>query len=234
MTRTLRAIATIIVAALAIPLAAGAGAELSDGDQVITLTLIRHGESAGNASGLIDTSVPGPDLTELGEAQALMIANRLSHHAYDGVFASSMVRTQQTAEPMGTALSEPVHVLPGLREIEAGAFEGTPEGASDSGYVHTIVDWANGERAARIPGSLSGDEFDARFDAAVEEIYRSGDRNPVAFSHGGAVMAWTLMNVSNSDPALLRQSLPNTGYVVLTGNPNQGWRLTEWNGTPVS
>ena len=29
----------------------------------IILTLIRHGESAANATGFIDTTVPGPDIT---------------------------------------------------------------------------------------------------------------------------------------------------------------------------
>lgn len=36
----------------------------------ITVTFVRHGESEGNLSGFIDTSVPGPSLTPKGEQQA--------------------------------------------------------------------------------------------------------------------------------------------------------------------
>ena len=34
--------------------------------ELMRVTFVRHGESAGNASGLIDTSTPGPVLTQLG------------------------------------------------------------------------------------------------------------------------------------------------------------------------
>jgi broad specificity phosphatase PhoE len=46
---------------------------------------------------------------------------------YDGIYASTMVRTQETAVPLSRALGEPVTVLPGLREVEAGQNEGKPE-----------------------------------------------------------------------------------------------------------
>ena len=68
--------------------------------RTITLTFIRHGESQGNADGVIDTSIPGPSLTATGEQQAAALANRLEGNRYDGIYASQMVRTQQTAAPM--------------------------------------------------------------------------------------------------------------------------------------
>ncbi|MGV0802076.1 histidine phosphatase family protein, partial [Mycolicibacterium elephantis] len=36
----------------------------------MTLTFVRHGQSQANADARIDTSVPGPGLTQLGEEQA--------------------------------------------------------------------------------------------------------------------------------------------------------------------
>jgi len=38
--------------------------------EAMTLTFVRHGESEANAAGVIDTSVPGPHLTDLGRQQA--------------------------------------------------------------------------------------------------------------------------------------------------------------------
>jgi broad specificity phosphatase PhoE len=80
---------------------------------------------------------------------------------------------------------------------------------------------------------VNGNEFDARFDDAVQHIYVSGEQNPVAFSHSGAIMFWVLMNVRNADPSLLTtKPLPNVGRVVITGNPSDGWTLTEWDAAP--
>ena len=120
-----------------------------------------------------------------------------------------------------------------LREIEAGQFEGAPEATIAQTYFAAPTRWLQGDRSARIPGSVDGNEFDARFDEAVQRIYDSGQQNPVAFSHSAAIMFWVLMNVRNPDPSLVKtKSLPNVGHVVLTGNPSDGWTLTEWDADP--
>ncbi len=41
--------------------------------------------------------------------------------------------------------------------------------------------WLQGDRSARIPGSVDGNEFDARFSEAVQRIYDSGEQNPSRF-----------------------------------------------------
>lgn len=222
------AVATAVLAGLGVTPTAVAG-----GYRTITLTFIRHAQSAGNASGLIDTSTPGPPITELGRGQAVASAQKLAGNDYDGIFASTMIRTQQTAQPMADALHEPVAVLPGLRELEAGVYEGRPEASAADTYFGAPQQWLQGNRAARIPGSVDGNEFDSRFDQAVQQIYDTGDDKPVAYSHGGAIMLWVSMNVGNPDPQLLRSHpLDNTGYVVVQGNPTDGWRLIDWDGVP--
>lgn len=225
-TRT--AVMLVIALTLSIGAAPVALAQLRD----ITLTLVRHAQSAGNASGLIDTSTPGPVLTELGvhEAESVAGALRGKGQTYDAIFASTMVRTQQTAQPMAAALHEPVVVLPGLREIEAGNYEGLPEAEAGTTYFHAPLQWLRGDRAARIPGSIDGNEFDARYDEAVETMYRDtvGDPDPnvLAYSHGAAIMMWVAMNVRGVDTATLATTpLQNTGYFVIRGNPADGWDL---------
>lgn len=229
-----RRLLSVLLVAVVVAVA-GAPVAVAAGVPVITLTLVRHAQSEGNASGLIDSSTPGPDITELGRQEALLSAEQLSPNHYDGIYASTMVRTQQTAEPMAQRLGEPVTVLPGLREIEAGRYEGQPEADAASTYFAAPQQWLRGDRSQRIPGSVDGNEFDARFDQAVQQIYDSGDVNPVAYSHAGSIMLWVMMNVANPDPALLMQHpLPNTGHVVVKGNPAQGWVLADWDGIPVA
>ncbi|MCK0176138.1 MULTISPECIES: histidine phosphatase family protein [Mycobacteriaceae] len=204
------------------------------GPPTLTLTFVRHAQSEGNASGRIDTSTPGPGLTPLGTAQAAEVATALDGLEIDGIYASTMVRTQQTADPLALRRAEPVVVLPGLREVEAGQAEGQPEAAA-AGYFTAPMQWLRGDRTARIPGSISGDEFDARFDAAVQTIADSGDRDAVVFSHGAAIMLWVTMNVANPQPNLLvEHPLDNTDRVVVVGSPERGWQLLEWDGIAVA
>ena len=225
----LRRFVAVVVAVLA----AGCASAHAAGPRTITLTLVRHAQSAANASGLIDTTTPGPEITPRGWCQATLAAAQLAPNHYDGIFASTMIRTQETATPTAQALGEPVTVLSGLREIEAGQYEGTSEADIPHTYFVAPKRWLQGDRSARIPGSVDGNEFNARYDEAVQQIYDSGEQNPVAFSHSAAIMFWVLMNVRNADPSLLTtKSLTNVGRVVITGNPSDGWTLSEWDADP--
>ncbi|OBG36994.1 histidine phosphatase family protein [Mycolicibacter heraklionensis] len=197
----------------------------------ITLTLVRHAESEANAAGILDTSVPGPGLTEKGRVQAQEIADQLSRGHHDGVYASSMVRTQQTAAPLARELGRQVQILPGLREISAGWFGDKPRDVANSAYWLAPQAWLHGDRTAAIPGSIDGNQFNDEFSAAIQQIYDSGDTNPVAFAHGASIATWTLMNVKNPrDELLIDHPLPNLGKVVITGNPATGWKLLDWDG----
>ena len=141
---------TLISSALLIGAAIPAAAEL------MRVTFVRHAQSAGNASGLIDTSTPGPTLTQNGEDQARAVVGALGVNNYDGVYASTMQRTQLTATPLSQYLHLPIRVLPGVQEIEAGVFEGTPESEAANGYGRFPLAWAlQGNRDLRIPGSIN-------------------------------------------------------------------------------
>lgn len=226
---SVRGIAGALLIACAVLTAPTAAAEPD-----ISVTLVRHAQSTGNTSGRIDTTTPGPSITPLGAAQAAAVTELLrgKGDVFDGIYASTMIRTQQTAQPMAAALGEPPTILPGLREIEAGAYEGEPEIAAAATYFQAPMRWLRGDRTARIPGSIDGNEFDSRFDQAMQAIYDSGDRNAVAYSHGAAIMTWVAMNVRGVDPAAIAsEPLRNTGYFVVRGNPVDGWTLvTEHNG----
>ncbi len=202
--------------------------------QSITLTWVRHAQSTANAAGIIDTTVPGPGLTALGESQAQAIAEALTVNAYDGIFVSDMVRTQLTAAPLAADLGITPVVLPGLQEINAGIFEGRGGLLAGIGYAVAPASWVLGGRFVPVLGGENGNRFQARVEHAVAQIYATGDSNPIAFSHGATIMAWTLMNVDNPDLLLaLTHPLGNTAVVEVTGNPEDGWTLHSWDGVAV-
>ncbi len=197
----------------------------------ITLTFIRHAESAANAASMCNTDIPGPSLTEQGQGQAEQLAHQLSRNNFDAVYASDMVRTQETAAPLAHALGKRVEILPGLREIDAGKYNNTPAKDADNTYLVAPMDWLNGDRKDAIPGSISGNDFNDQFTAAVQKIYDSGATKPVAFSHKESIMFWTLMNVKNpKDSLATSHPLSNVARVVITGSPAMGWTLVDWDG----
>lgn len=212
-------------------LLASCGSSTSAGQRTITLTFIRHAESEANAADVASTVVPGPPLTAAGQEQAAALANKLADNKYDGIYASQMTRTQQTAAPMSKALNEQVTVLPGLNEISAGWFEDVPISDTSGTFLLGPQAWLKGDRRFGIPGSVNGNQFNGAFSAAVQKIYDSGENKPVAFSSGLAIMMWTLLNSRNGKNSLLTDHpLPNTAQVVLSGNPDTGWNLVSWDG----
>ncbi|MGC2654709.1 MAG: histidine phosphatase family protein [Mycobacterium sp.] len=218
-------------------------------DESITLDFVRHGESGDMA--VINTLVPGPSLTELGRGQASDVATALQYSGIDEIYASTMIRSQETAAPLAELLGLPVHDLPGLNEIDAGIFEGAPVDVGNiplggALYLLAPVLWTLGLDFVPEPGSsdFDGMEFEDRVNGAVQTIYdttvTNGDSTDAVFSHEGTIAIWTLMNVNNPDFQVVLEELlqtgdllPYTGTVEVQGDPADGWTLVDWDGQPV-
>ena len=197
------------------------------------LLLIRHGQTIDNVNGDLGTVVPGPALTELGEQQAAAIPGALSDEKIEAIYASTMQRTSLTALPLADATGLRVEILDGLQEISAGIYEGKSDKDSVRGYMGTIISWWQ-DSTARVPGGESGDEFFARFTAAIARAAAAHDGTVAVFSHGAAIRTWASAISKNIDEAFSRvHELPNTAMIVLEGSPADGWTATRWNGEPV-
>jgi hypothetical protein len=220
-------------------------------DGSIVLDFVRHGESGDMT--VVNTLVPGPDLTDTGEQQADDLVKVLSGNDIDEIYASAMIRSQETATPLAEALNLPIQVLPGLNEIDAGIFEGIPVNVGDlplggALYLLAPLAWTLGLDFVPQLGSTvdpNGIAFDESFSGAVQSIYDgsigsdAGNITDAVFSHEGAIAIWTLMNVNNPDFSLVLQEflntgelLPYTGQVVVDGSPGD-WTLVSWDGTAV-
>ena len=233
----------------------------------MTVTFIRHAESQGNASGYIDTSTPGPHLTNdqvnqnggaTGVEQALAFADAVCPStpcsAFDAIYASTMIRTQETAAPLAERLDLPVTVLgaydparpqrnSGVQEIDAGIFEGLPEGEGIGriGYILAPLAWTLGLQFVPIPGGETGLEFNERVLNALADVESNttdtngnGEQEAAVVSHGATMMMWTMMNVDNPDLMLIvEHQLDNTDTVVVEKNADGSWTLKEWAGQPV-
>ena len=197
------------------------------------LLLIRHGQTPANVRGELGTAHPGPGLTELGTRQAAMIPAALRNEPIDGIFASTLIRTQLTAEPLATDRRLDIQVMGGLHEIEAGSLEGRTERASVHSYLETVFAWGLGDLDKAMPGGPDGHSFFARFDSDIDTIASQAE-TAVVFSHGAAIRVWTAARALNVPPSFAGvNELDNTGVVELVGSPADGWMLASWAGVPV-
>ncbi|MFD7433820.1 histidine phosphatase family protein [Streptomyces sp. NPDC059861] len=200
------------------------------------LLLVRHGQTPSNVAYLLDTAVPGPGLTELGERQAAALPAALADEAVEAVYASTLVRTQLTAAPLAAARGLDVLVRDGIREVFAGDLEMLPGGSRrGEEYMRTVFAWADGDTGLRMPGGESGAETLARFDAVVAEAAADGAGTVAMVSHGAVIRMWTAARAGNVDvPFAAARPLDNTGVVILEGSPSDGWKALTWAGSTVA
>lgn len=192
------------------------------------LILVRHGRTSSNVGLLLDTGAPGADLDEVGRQQAETLVQRLAGQPIDAIFASNLVRTQQTAAPLAAERGLTVQVLPGLREVPAGEDEMSPDATR---YIGAMIAWGQGDLRAKVPGGEDAMEFMARYDAAIDQVAESGAAVAMVVSHGAALRSWAAARVAGFDGALAGGHLDNTSVIVADGSPAEGWELVELNGT---
>lgn len=189
------------------------------------LLLIRHGRTASNIDRLLDTAAPGAPLDEIGLGQADTLAQALAAEPIEAVFASDLTRSQQTAAPLASRLGLPVTVRGGVREIQAGDDEMSPDWVR---YLTTILSWRD-DLDARMPGGESGREVLTRFDAVVDEAYAAGHRTVAVISHGAIIRTWSAHRATNLTVDFLRStSLDNTVVVDLRRDEAGGWTVHRW------
>lgn len=198
------------------------------------LLLVRHGQTFSNVGHHLDTDEPGADLTQLGRAQALAVPYALEHERVDAIYVSTLVRTQQTAQPLGERLGLRPRVRAGIREIAAGDLEMRNDKASIEAYVRRVFDWES-DLDARIPGAESGREVLARFDEVVAEAEREVGHGSVVFvSHGAMIRFWAALRADNLDLEYASDHpLENTALVALEGSSGSGWTVDLWTDTAL-
>lgn len=202
------------------------------------LILARHGQTPANLKHSLDTLPPGPGLTELGEQQARLLAERLAGEAIVSVHASRALRAQQTAQPLAQRHRLSVEVVEGTHEVYVGDLEGRNDPEALRTFDDVYERWHAGRLDLPMPGGETGREALTRFIAgarsAISAINGSGAGAVALVSHG-AMLRLAARNLAanmNGNQASLRY-LPNTGVIVLEADPDAstGWRYLSWDTT---
>lgn len=200
------------------------------------LYLIRHAESTANVQKILDTAMPGPPLTDLGQQQAQTLADRLSGEPIVAVYASRATRAQQTAAALAAALTLEVQVIDGVQEVYVGGLEGRGDVEALKAYASTVHPWTRGDLSVAMPGGgESGEQVRARYLAAVADLRVKHEKDPAIalVSHGGVIRLAAEWLSDNVRPELADQGLiPNTGIVELDSTAD-GWHCVGWPGAEM-
>jgi probable phosphoglycerate mutase len=194
------------------------------------LLLVRHGESTGNAEGLLAGRIDLP-LTERGLAQARAVGATLTGVAR--VVASPLARTRATAEALGLGL--PIEVDERWVEVDYGRFDGQPL----SSVPPEVWRAWRGDPDFRPPGGETLAEVGTRVSAACEELFAvdgdgaRGDGHVVVVSHVSPIKAATCWSLGLPAAGTWRLHL-STGSVTRIGHGPGGAVLHGYNDTPWS
>ncbi len=153
---------------------------------MVSIYLVRHGESVYNAEGRIQGHQDVP-LSELGVRQAEAIARRLANVRLDAVYSSDLVRASRTAEIIAASRNLPVQMTPLLRESSLGVIEGLTRAEIEE--RHSTSEWIWSPLTARPPGAETIEQVIDRARQFLDETLpeHSDGSNVLVVGHGGSV-----------------------------------------------
>jgi broad specificity phosphatase PhoE len=200
----------------------------------LRLVLARHAETDANIRLVLDSLPPGPPLTELGLRQADALADALAVEPVAGVYASTALRAQQTAQPVADRHGLPVEIAAGLHEVFMGDLEGTTGEESLLAFIAVAKAWSVGELDRAIPGGESALDAIGRFTDAIGGIgARHSHGVVVVVTHGAVLQVGVPALAQNLAELGPRPLVPNTGQIILDQDDTTptGWRCVSWTGT---
>jgi probable phosphoglycerate mutase len=194
------------------------------------LILVRHGESTGNADGLLLGRIDAP-LTERGLAQAKTVGPLVS--TATRLISSPLRRARDTATALG--IDAPVEIDERWIEVDYGEYDGRPLGAVPD---EIWTRWRS-DPDFRPSGGESLSQAGARVRSACEELFAvdgegaRGQGPVVVVSHVSPIKAATCWALGLGDQGAWRLYLATASITRITWGAG-GPVLAQFNGTPWS
>lgn len=195
------------------------------------VTLLRHGESVGNAESRWQGQADFP-LTHRGRAQAQALAERWQKEKkqFDHVIASPLTRTKETAEIIASALNLKVEFDPLWLERDNGEFAGLTAHEVRQNFSHPEF------TTPYDPVGLDGEgdwELFLRAGQALHELLKRSPARYLIVSHGGLlnqVMHAIVGIAPQANNSGTRFRFENTAFAQLIYFPRQHrWAIDKVN-----
>ena len=156
-------------------------------DARIDLTLMRHGRSLADDENKFEGRYDSP-LTDVGRAQATRRAEGWKQVGvyFDQIIASPLLRAQESAQIVATALEAPLELDPGWMEMNNGVLAGLTYEEGDRLFPRPAF------RNPYEPIGVTGEteyHLHTRAALAVERVVQRGPGKYLVVAHGGILNA---------------------------------------------
>ena len=186
------------------------------------ITLVRHGESVGNAEARWQGQADYP-LTDTGRAQARALAERWKNEnaKFDLLISSPLIRTKETAEIIATTLNVTVEFDPLWLERDNGDFSGLTAHEVRQNFTHPQFSTPYDP----VGGDGEGDwELFLRAGQALQSLLKREPARYLIVSHGGLLnqfMHAVIGVAPQANNSGTRFRFGNTAFAQLMYYPHQ-------------
>ena len=190
-------------------------------------TLMRHGESVGNAGGYLQGHIDFP-LSEKGIQQVSSLANHWKSTGvqFDLVISGALARARQSAEIIASILDVPTEIDNDWKEIDNGILAGMRFSEADEKYPQPK--FMNPYQAIGQTGESDWELF-LRAGRAVQRLVSRPPGKYLVVAHGG-ILNMAMRSMLGVFPQANFQGgrfiFRNTCYAIMTYSPSQHfWSL---------
>ncbi len=205
---------------------------------MITIYLVRHGQTEGNANNLAQGFADVP-LDETGRAQANLLGERLKNWHFDAIYSSDSIRALQTAQPLLRLRPDyAIETTPDLREKNYGDCENYSWQMLRDEYPETFAQILDPDIGSdvRFPGGETDREHMNRVAKFTRKIAEQHDEDAtiLVFSHGGSIKAAAAYMCKLRLEDKWRLKTDNASISAIISEPtwrDDGWQIERWNDT---
>ena len=149
--------------------------------------LVRHAESTWNSTGRYQGRID-TELSELGEKQAEMVAQRLQTVALAAIYSRPLRRAFHTALGIALLQERDVHVEPDLTEIDHGAWSGLLKDEVEKRYGPMLQLWLESPSKVKMPGGESLADVQRRADGVINRLVEAHPQDSILVCTHDAVL----------------------------------------------
>ena len=135
------------------------------------IIMVRHGKTHSTGK-LLPGRAAGLHLSDVGQNEALEVANRLSKlNRVAAIYSSPLERARETAAPIGKVFNKKVIINKGLLECDFGNWTG-----KELGKLMKLPEWSTVQRTPstfRFPNGESFTEMQARMVSTLDDLRKA-------------------------------------------------------------
>lgn len=194
--------------------------------------LVRHGEVvlAETRRFIGHLDVP---LSPLGERQSAAQAARLATLKLAGLYSSDLTRARRTGEIIGAPHRLTPTVLPALREMAMGRWEGMTAAEIQRGEPEKFAQWMGNVGEFPFPDGESVPDLEARAWPAFESLAAAHAGTAIAIVAHGGTNRVLLCRALGLPPGRLLSMGQDYGALTVLERVDTTWRLLRLNEGPT-